>query len=220
VINRNNAMFVSREAYRLRQLDKTAVGRKYRRFLNDVCLSGGIIQSLAYDEGYSTEQLNALEAYATEMDKLQRYCIPEGVVAPQGIIRDDGFGIVSVVFHLVNDLETATVAQMKDILGVVETLACEMHQFAASGGTCALTDCMPYEYRGLPISIAREGQLWEVGGTDKFTGGSGVLEWCYDKEDAEAILAKMQQFPSRFLNVHASASDAYTRPYVEEAVCA
>lgn len=51
-----------------------------------------------------------------------------------------------------------------------------------------------YKYRNYPCSIVSDDKLWYVEGIDA-CGGSGVLEWCYDEEDAKVILAKMKQYP-------------------------
>lgn len=51
-----------------------------------------------------------------------------------------------------------------------------------------------YRYRGLPCSITSDEKLWFVEGVDA-RGGSGVLEWCYDKADATDRLAEMRKFP-------------------------
>jgi hypothetical protein len=49
-----------------------------------------------------------------------------------------------------------------------------------------------YVFRNHPCSIVPAEKLWCVQGG--FRGfGSGVLEWCWDQKDAEAILAKMKK---------------------------
>jgi hypothetical protein len=58
-----------------------------------------------------------------------------------------------------------------------------------------------YQYRNLDITASEE--EWCVCGTDKGVNGyrlSGVLEWCYDKEDATRMLSKMSQY-ARFSNL-------------------
>lgn len=60
----------------------------------------------------------------------------------------------------------------------------------------------PYKYRGLPCSIAPDDKLWCISGYDNNGGSTGVLEWCYDEQDATAILAIMQEHP-RFKNLSA-----------------
>lgn len=49
-----------------------------------------------------------------------------------------------------------------------------------------------YKFRGLPCSIQPDEKLWCVTGYVKHGGGSGVLEWCYDEEDAKQVMAKMK----------------------------
>lgn len=60
---------------------------------------------------------------------------------------------------------------------------------------------MSYKYRGLPCNIQPDDLLWCVSGVDA-EGGSGVLEWCYSKEDAEDRLQIMAQHP-RFRGLEA-----------------
>ena len=67
------------------------------------------------------------------------------------------------------------------------------------------TNKQTYKYRGLPCSIAPDEDLWCVSGQDTNPNscGGGVLEWCYGKEDAQARLLRMQQFP-QFKNLKAA----------------
>lgn len=61
-----------------------------------------------------------------------------------------------------------------------------------------------YQYRSLPCNITTSKKLWCVCGAilknGKITGG-GVLEWCYDQADAEAILKEMKKFSWEFSNL-------------------
>ena len=56
-----------------------------------------------------------------------------------------------------------------------------------------------YQLRNLPCNIRPDAELWcIVGGmTDPFGNGSGggILEWCYDRQDAETLMAQMQLDP-------------------------
>jgi hypothetical protein len=38
--------------------------------------------------------------------------------------------------------------------------------------------------RNLPCDIAPENELWCVSGSRKDGNGAGVIEWCFDEEDA------------------------------------
>lgn len=60
-----------------------------------------------------------------------------------------------------------------------------------------------YKFRGLPCNIQPDENLWCVCGGMK-GGGGGVLEWCYDEQDANDILKEMQKY-SYFVGLHASA---------------
>jgi len=49
-----------------------------------------------------------------------------------------------------------------------------------------------YRYRNYPCNIVPDDKLWEVSGLDLITGGGGVLEWCWDKEDAKHVYQSMK----------------------------
>lgn len=61
---------------------------------------------------------------------------------------------------------------------------------------------MPYKYRNLPCNIRSDAALWCVVGKDS-KGGSGVLEWCFDKEDAEERKMLMLSEEGRFSKLKA-----------------
>ena len=50
-----------------------------------------------------------------------------------------------------------------------------------------------YRYRSLPCNIQPDEKLWCIVGGDG--EGGGVLEWCYDREDAETRLKMMEADP-------------------------
>lgn len=53
----------------------------------------------------------------------------------------------------------------------------------------------PYKYRNLPCSENGVDYTWYVAGADSSKGmvGAGVLEWCYDQQDAEDRIGKMRE---------------------------
>lgn len=59
-----------------------------------------------------------------------------------------------------------------------------------------------YRYRGRPCSILPDDKLWCVSGRDLINGGGGVLEWCYDGEDAKHQMMVMRlEFPEQFADL-------------------
>ena len=48
-----------------------------------------------------------------------------------------------------------------------------------------------YEMRGLPCNINTDDKLWCVVGEYSNGSGGGVLEWCYDEQDARYVLGLM-----------------------------
>ena len=65
---------------------------------------------------------------------------------------------------------------------------------------------MLYIFRNLPCNIVPDDELWYISGNFQHENGfgSGVLEWCYDENDAKAILSQMLQDNS-FSNLQSSA---------------
>ena len=61
-------------------------------------------------------------------------------------------------------------------------------------------ECKPYTLRNLPCDITSDESLWAVSGSGPVSGG--VLEWCYDEEDAKTRLSMMQLDP-RYSNLTA-----------------
>jgi hypothetical protein len=204
MLSRENTFAITHAAYSLWRLPKGAVGRKMRRLLTQVAKSGILMQSFCFDEGYSIEQLRAIETYARKLDESLQVFLPLAAVHRCGTITDDGFGMVSNHYKFVHNIETATVSQLRDMVKAVAVLGESMQAFAASVNKTALATCPTYDYRGLPCSIAPDSQLWVVAGLDKLSGGSGVLEWCYDVKDAHEVFKAMARHPDRFpgLNAH------------------
>lgn len=208
MLTRDNIFVISHEAYMLWRLPKGAVGRKMRRFLTQVAGKGMLLQSFCFDESYSKTQLHAIEVYARNLDDSLQAFLPLVAVHRCGTMADDQFGLVSNHYKFVHSIETASVAQLRDMVKAVAILAESMQAFAASVNNTALVNCPTYVYRGLPSSIAKDKDLWVVAGLDKMTGASGVLEWCYDVRDALGVFEEMTRHPGRFANLTA-------HPFVE-----
>lgn len=60
-----------------------------------------------------------------------------------------------------------------------------------------------YKFRNLPCSILPDNRLWCVAGSyeDRNGSGGGILEWCYDADDAGYLMGEMKKDP-RFRNLH------------------
>lgn len=229
MLNRQNAFHVSHQGYSLIRGNKWNTSRTLRRFLTDVldaplaktgAAAGWMLfQQLAYDEGYSKVQLEALEKFATRvaedqqsyLDKLrvdeskpdQR--LPE-LVRLMSTVHDDMLGTVFNSYEVKVDPWAASLKELQTLVKSVVVLSDFLHQVAGRGlNDTVLRDFPMYECRGLPCSIAPDGELWCVSGADKLDNSGGVLEWCYDEEDAKEILQKMNQYPDRFSNLKAQS---------------
>ncbi len=216
MLTRENVFEISREGYRLLNLQAAAVGRKLRRFLERVSANGLVIQSFAFGEGHTVRQLQALEVYAQYIAREAEAWLPADVATYQGAIRDDAFGLVANHYRLQQDVPTATVAQLRKMVELVVVLSDGMHEFVGNANRVALAECPEYIYRNLPCSIVTDDKLWCVSGSD-VRGGSGVLEWCYDEDDARYILESMQRFPERFTGIKVEKwSDVVAADLLEE----
>ena len=210
MLNSQNVFEVSRAGYTLFRSSKWNKSRALRRFLSDVLLpvlhengKALVLQSFAYEDGYSPEQLDALERYAASLEPIQRSYIAEGAAQYGGVVRDNDYGSVLNSYELSWNPATASLKQLQLMAKVVIVLADSLHQFAAFPNENALKDCPQYRSRGLPCTIGHDEDLWCVSGQD-VRGGSGVLEWCYDEKDANAVLAEMNRFPERFIGLTAA----------------
>ncbi len=54
-----------------------------------------------------------------------------------------------------------------------------------------------YIFRNAPCTVGSHGETWYVAGKfiDEGDIGSGILEWCYDRDDALALKSEMQKDP-------------------------
>lgn len=66
---------------------------------------------------------------------------------------------------------------------------------------------MLYRYRGFPCTVTA--RPWYVSGSYSDRSGGGVLEWCCDKDDAEAMMAVMACYPE-FVNLTVGVCDDRT----------
>lgn len=153
---------------------------------------------LASDNGWSPSQFDKLSAFADEVlkDFEERAEYLKHVGAVKVVRKKEG--LLKLQVSTLAPAEPPTLKQLQDAIRLLEHLL-DAYQFTWRRGLKnALGKCKDYTYRGLACNIASGDELWEISGYDKRTGGSGVLEWCFDEEDAKALLQKMQEFPHRF----------------------
>lgn len=198
MLNRTTAAFCRHRAIGILNGPKRGNSRTMRRFLAEIGLTDRtLVQSFAFNEGYSAEQLGALRQFALAQipcvqtrAELAASCEAVTIVDPQA-------GSVCTVYTMPTPVASASVCQLQNALRLVAVLAApliEMQQQGA-GRAAGFAD---YRYRGLPCSILPDHLLWAVSGQDKRDGGGGVLEWCVDEADAQALFSEMQRFPARF----------------------
>lgn len=205
MLNRNSVNYAHWESTRLIGSPKFNNSRTLRRFLAEFIAKKLFCQCFAYDEGYSPAQLEALRSYAAKKALHQQPLAQQLGFELVNTLFDEGFELVQNVYKMSFELETASLQQLQAAVRMVQALAFEMLTF--SRDPALEVGFQDYVYRGLPCTIAGDESLWLVSGCDKRSNGGGVLEWCFDEEDAKDILDKMKQFPDRF-------SDLAARPYL------
>lgn len=181
---------ISRESYRLLELGENVKGRTLRRFVSRVCSKGFISQVFAYEGGFSADQLNAIEAYARDVAAKSICFIPADVAVHSSTFQEPSFGMVQNVFTVHADVGTASVRELAAIVRAIAVLSDTMHEYRADINKAALRRFPDYRYRNKPSTLSEA--PWCVSGSD-IRGGSGVLEWCYDREDAHERFVEMQQ---------------------------
>lgn len=206
MIHRKNVAEIISQA-KLLSGNKYNVSRALRRFLKNFDITSGagntrIAQIFAQDEGYSTTQFEAIRWYAIALDVEQQELFSSQSVQCLGTVVDVSAQRISNDYVLPFTIESATLPQLHAAFTLVWFLASRLRPFSHSPAvTCCFSD---YNYRGLSCSIVPQSQLWMISGFDKRNGGSGVLEWCVDKDDAQLRLGFMQRYPDRFIDVTAT----------------
>ena len=216
MLTRENAVEVVADAKGLVDISKSTPvayrrtrSRSLRRFLSrliEVQNDGAelVVMSWSRNEGHSPDQLDALEQY---VGPLTSWLATHSKVAPllqlQAITRNDTESTYCVTFALKSPMELASLSQLQQLVLAFRVLAESMLDFARDANATVFTSCPEYRYRGLPCSIAPDENLWYVGGQDK-RGGGGILEWCYDEDDANAMLREMQKHATRFVGLTAA----------------
>lgn len=227
MVNRQSANFIAGEGFRI-LVNKGNVSRALRRFLEPYLVESrthancmDLFQVFSYDEAFSVQQLDEIEDYAKYTVEMQR-----DLMSSQGIEatfvstnREDYVGMVTNHYVLPGTLETATLAQLRNMLKAVIEVAETLSVIVSTKEFNArvLVNNPEYTYRGLPCTCAPEQELWEISGQDLRTKVSGVLEWCYSEVDAKAQMAEMLREPQRFANLKASSHAERQMPMAQAA---
>ncbi len=210
MLTHETAAHIAGQAYRLLHGDKRNVRRALLRFIAECVDKNFLHQSYCYDQGYNKEQLDALATYAKDVDDAQQaYLLDEvphleQVVKRIGTVKDTMFGIVMNSYEFLVNFQLATNEDLRDVLRVIVILGDQLSYYRDTM-VFDIAGISDYRYRNLPSSICPDEDLWCIGGSDKRTQGGGVLEWCYDAEDAALLLAEMNRYPDRFQNLSAAS---------------
>lgn len=226
-IDRHNCESISFMGHQLARSSKWNISRALRRFLQNLLVPntsrpqalGELMESRKHptcmlfqmfaspEEGYSPEQLEALAGYALGVkQRMHRELQAQAPgVRALGVMADVGQGLVCNHFELSIDLKTASLKELQEAATAVTLVADFLMDFADHPNQAALWHCPTYVYRGLGCDIASDDRLWAVNGHDLIHGGSGVLEWCYDEEDARRVLQTMQEHSYQFRELSATS---------------
>lgn len=119
---------------------------------------------------------------------------------PQGIAIYDFFGGKHHFKFFNMQLRTVAVKQSSDFTR-------NLDEIIADFWSEIVTVEERYEFRNLPCNIVPKNQLWCVSGVyedkKKNMSGGGILEWCYNEEDANITLSQMKR-DKRFSKLSAS----------------
>lgn len=78
------------------------------------------------------------------------------------------------------------------VLRTKEAITVDYHSPCGKGYRAdSVHEVEKYKYRSLPCSAGD----WSVCGFDSLLNGGGVLEWCFDQEDANERLRIMKAYP-------------------------
>lgn len=194
---------------------KGAIGRSLRRLLLEVSddLGAGnhhlVLAFAQYNDGYTPEQLRAMHEVAQAVLAESKTAFEGLPLEPGFIVFDEEMSVLAVYFKLTvgldksSRLEPGTVSQLREVLTAVRWLLDKAGDHLKPGYQTGLLDCPDYVYRGYPCSVVSDEKLWAVSGLDT-RGGSGVLEWCVDEEDAKYIVSLMKRQPNRFVDLSAA----------------
>jgi hypothetical protein len=172
--------------------------RVMKRFLGRWSDFGIVSQVYTSGPGFSEQQMNAIKRYAKQNAAWTAGDVP--TCEQLGLDVDMANGLIRARFKLPYDVDTASVRQLREMCDHVTIIANCMKQYFEDINATALKTYPDYVFRGLPFSCSTD--LWYVGGND-LRGGSGVLEWCYDEQDAKHRLSLMQQHV-RFTDLNAA----------------
>lgn len=171
-----------------------------RRFLGRLCKHNNIHVDVINLGGLFPRQVKAvMQSLESVIDAFST-----GMIRGE-IAVDKKENYASLVFDVQAPIESASVRDMRIILGGVVDLCHAVARFSTTErlNLHVLRSCPDYTFRGAPFSISDD--PWYVGGRD-LRGGSGVLEWCADKDDAVQrlkIMSKYKRFQHLVIARHA-----------------
>lgn len=175
---------------------------RLRAFLTQHILRSGQVVHLFSEaaDRYTAEQLALIGSYMDKTASVQHPEIPEvaAVLRKETVIPPTAWLEGKIVYSVKFDLAKATSEQLRALVRACIRLA-ETLIGMGQGPECPILGKFPdYKYRGLPPDHHPPEQMWAVMGADFRTTRAGVLEWCLDQEDANAILVDMKKHSVRF----------------------
>lgn len=132
MLNAKTAFEVSRTGYSLLKLEGNC-GRTIRRFLQRIMGDTGILnQSFACMDPISPEAFEELCEYAKHVHEKNMEYISEDRAKVVGLVSDKMFCVVQNSYIVNTNIATASVREMKGVLGLVVVLSDHLHAYAAN----------------------------------------------------------------------------------------
>jgi hypothetical protein len=115
-------------------------GRKLRRFLDrvlDPCIDEGcsmLHQNFAFMDRFTGKTFANVCEYAQYIHEQNMEVYFADIVTPVGLVADVTAGIVQNSYRINVDIKTASVADLKGVIGFIDTLAKNMRPFVKNPG--------------------------------------------------------------------------------------
>lgn len=202
LLKKSSASSILLAAQAILRGSKSENSRTYRRFFESYGLTDGVISmEIVNGEGYSASQFAHIRQFAEAKiiefnERIDLYTVRGLGVEVDMTVKDR---------KIIWNLQLTPLAELNFLLQLKNAMQalCYCCEFLEPldkdmAGHIGFAD---YKLRNKPCSIAEDHLLWCICGTDLRDGSSGVLEWCYDEQDALAVLASMQKFKARFPDI-------------------
>jgi hypothetical protein len=160
-----------------------------------MCKHNKVHHAITCTNGLWPRQIKAITEHAGAMVASNSHSFLSGAFS-----HDAETGEVSAVYDVLVPIETASVYEMRTVIEGIRGICMAAAAYSTVRGlnNYVLRKCQDYCYRGFAMTVSPD--PWYVAGQDVRISGAGVLEWCIDQDDADAMLKSMSKH-KRFKNL-------------------